>query len=383
MAQKLAQDKGDERDIKEAVERARPMSVLSDKFFRQGVAKVEGVLMEMNEEVLPNLPLKKEKIAKELSLFVDWSGKNVEMDLLGLYSHGRVLSFNLAFSDKYGNIYNYISVKGLGMPERSEVAERRNEPIEKDEKKGAWGLQEYWGAKAEWEASNEFLKNGIQTSVPIAIIRLDSITLRGERKSVKELKEQGIIPQNIEYDDELHDYQPVIYLVGFSEMMRIRDARRDDYEQFADSHKMKFQEYVKWWSDKLAVNIAKLHNLGKVHTYMTDHNLTLDGCFVDNDGVRDLGKPEKTLGREREITDVLFQIPIFFAETREDVKTAADMRKCRMDFLRKYLENRENLEKKGLWDLRYELTLTGLNEEIKVVEEVYEKKFGNKMLDDL
>jgi len=378
MAEKVLQ--GDE-GIREAVVRARPMSALPDnRFFRQGVAKIEGVLIDLNEEVLPNFPLNKEKIAKEFSLFVDWSGKKAEMDLQGLYSHGRVLTLNLKFVDKYGNTYNYIAVKGGGIPERTEVAEIRKAPIKKadsyDRRGGAWGLQEYVGAKAEWDASNELLANGIQTSVPIAIIRIDSVILNGERRTVKELKEMGVIPKTIDYDGKTYDYQPVIYLVGFSEFMREKDALRDDYEQFAKEHGMKLQEYVKWWSDRLAVNIAKLHNLGKVHGYLNDHNITLDGLFVDNDGVKDADKDEKTT-RAKEMNHVMFQIPSFFAETRENERTAVDITKCRMDFLSKYLDNRPNMKRQEFMDLIYELR--GLEDEVKLVEDAYERKFGGKV----
>ena len=266
--------------------RATPMSKISKRFFMEDVGNVKGVLLSFNDELFPHLPISEGDIAEKLSLFVDRSGRNATLDLLRLPEHGRSLSFNVKFSDKHGNVYNYIDVKGAGLPKKG--PHRDNETIKKDITSGVWGLLEYWGAKADWDASNLMIKKGVKTSAPIAIIEIKELILKdGERKSIEELKKMGMIPQTIKYDDEVCEYKPVIYLRAFTEFMRFDGVTKKDLADFAKEHGFKStHDYMDWWMKEVAKNLAKLHDLGKVHHYMGGHNLTLDGRIVDNDGVK-------------------------------------------------------------------------------------------------
>lgn len=65
--------------------------------------------------------------------------------------------------------------------------------------------------------SNILVENGIKTSAPIAIIKIDEVIMAdGSRLKVKELK-------NI-----FEDFQPVLYLRAFSELMRVDEAMPED-----------------------------------------------------------------------------------------------------------------------------------------------------------
>jgi hypothetical protein len=323
---------------------ARPMSLLSERFFRQEVVKVGGELLELNENAIPNLPMLKEKISEEMSFFVDWSGKGRGTALLGMPKHGRALYFNIRFSDIHGNVYNYISVKGPGMPEDSLIAKfEYDKPFSSaGENSGMWGLQEYWGAKTDFDNGNEFLKRGIQTSLPIAIIKLDKLVLRnGTRWGIETLKKRKIVPGAIKYDDGVTNYTPVIYLVGFSEAMRVIDARTDDLKKLANERGVKDKEYVEWWLGKAAKNIALLHDMGKVHTFLTEHNLTLDGCFVDNDHARTVDDSERETGRAY-CNDLSTAMRTAFALNRRMSKPVADD-KLREVFRHEYWNNRHNI----------------------------------------
>lgn len=323
-----------------------PMSVLYSAFFEQGVARVKGTLVRFNEDFFPNLPFDKESIAKEMCVFVDWSGQKTEFNLLGLPQHGRSLSFNVTFSDKYGNQYNYVQVKGVGVPKSSEIGEVVRAPLGGLAEEGVHGIEDYLAAKIDWEMGNLFLASGIQTSAPIAIIKLESVIMsNGDSASIEGLMRCGQMPRTLHYFDEKERTEliPVIYLVGFSEMMRVSDLYSGDLERFAKDRGASVHDYCTWFAENVAKNVAKMHNLGKVHTYLTDHNIAIDAHIVDHDGVQD--KTANTVAEDVDIA--LLTVANFYRkaaspEWRSDVEEGAAI------FLKTYIENRRNLATKEL-----------------------------------
>ncbi|MCX6776125.1 MAG: hypothetical protein NT130_04735 [Candidatus Micrarchaeota archaeon] len=398
MEYKQVHGKGEEprEDITDAVRRAKPMSVVSDKFFNQPVVKVEGELLIFNKKLFPKSPFKEDKIAKELSLFVDWSGKNVKMDLLGLYEHGRTLSFNVRFSDVYGNVYNYVNIKGGGIPKKSKEGFVHNNTLKKHGGQ-VMGLVGSIDSAEDWDASNLFIENGIKTSAPIAIIEIkEFITKDGERLSTEELRKQGILKN----EDESHEFTPVIYLRAFSEVMRVGDARKEDVEKFAKEHGMASDEYVAWWTKKVAKNVAKIHDLGKAHRNLIGHNITVDGCIVDNDTVTNVGKSARISPEKYaiDVGNILFDdyslltlfVDVLDPFARRD--STSTLTEFRENFLREYVESRSNMEKDEFQVLHSKLAyalkkaedLPGNSPDqsrrcLKVVEEAFEKKFGERL----
>ncbi|MCX6776409.1 MAG: hypothetical protein NTY73_00320 [Candidatus Micrarchaeota archaeon] len=386
MKYKLVHDEGKklEESISDAIKTARPMSLLSDRFFQSGMARVEGDLIKVNEEFFPDLPLKKDKIVKDLSLFVNWSGKNVEVNLFGLNKHGRVVYLNLVFSDKYGNTYKYIGLKGAGMPEKSDKGIQFGDLIKSGRYSPSdpiWGLQGYSTTILDWNESNEILKNGGQTSAPIAIIKLKAVIMKnGEKKSVEELKEEGLIPKFVKDGDRMVGYQPVIYLRAFSEVMRLGDVGKDDIEKFANEHGMTTDNYLAWWAKKLAKNVAKLHNAGKAHGYLLEQNITLDGCFVDNETIRNFGKSTEISmeAYAEDATDILCDDTIGSFAIRAGIKSFTEFDEI---FLREYLENRRDMEK-----VEFEVLYSKLSDSfikgssaVHILKEEYKKKFGEEL----
>jgi hypothetical protein len=370
MAYKVAKGEREEAvDIRDALkEKTEPrlMRELSDKFTIEKVGRIEGKIIYFNEDFFGGR-ISKEDIEK-LSIFADRSGKNTTQELLRLPQHARSVCLVFRVSDNLGNNHNYIEIKGAGMTDKGILGQINTVNY-------TWGLLDYESAKADCEESNYLLKNGVETSVPLAIIEIkEAILADGKKKSIEELKKQGLIPQTIEYEGEEYKYRPVVYLRAFPEVMRIRDADREDYEKFAKEHGMSMNEYVDWWTEKVAKNIAKIHNLGKVHCNLIGHNLTLDGRIVDNDTVIDVDSSSKIDLYSKDIEDIIFK-------GFEDLLNFM-VRKSRPLFLEKYLENRIDIQE-GEFKVMYDMLKRRRVEPevLNAVEKSFEKKFGKKLED--
>ena len=193
-------------ELKDAL-RARPMSVLSGTFLEQGVARIEGTLAEedgkqlFNEELFPSLPIIKEDVVEKLSFFVKQEG-TAEMIMLGLPEHGRTLSLNIRFADSHHNVYSYINFKGIGMPkyymEKSSYRDSFDyiESTKISKGGGVFGLEDYESARADWTSSNWLIRNGLETSGPLAIIELGEILAKnGKTADIESLRKDQKIPE--------------------------------------------------------------------------------------------------------------------------------------------------------------------------------------------
>lgn len=368
--------KNKEESLKDILQ-ARPMSKLSDRFYSEDVGGVKGKLVYFNDELFPRLSAVKDEIAKELSLFVDWSGKNAEFDAKRLSQHGRSFFFNHVLVDKEGRVWKYIHVKGGGVSKKN--IRDANQPVtsgeELDEAEGLFDIE---GAVADKDSSMLFLRNGVKTAAPFMIIEIEEvITKNGERKSIEDLKKKGELHKNIRYDEEILPYRPVLYIRLFSEVMRLEDATKSDYEKFAEEHKMSLKEYRRWWVGREADNIARIHELGKFHNGISDHNLTIDGCIVDNDSVKSISGSDATFF---EFTYLLNVIGINMADSSSPEKN--NLSKL---LLEKYLKGRKNIDRKELYELearfkRHSSFVGGsVHAELtKMVAREIERRFGNK-----
>jgi len=364
-----------EEPLKDVLQ-ARPMSKLSDRFYSEDVGKVKGRLVYFNDELFPRLSAVKEEIAKELSLFVDWSGKNAEFEAKRLLEHGRSFSFNHVLVDKEGRVWKYIHIKGGGVSKRNILD--ANQPVtqggELDEAEGLFDIE---GAVADRDSSMLFLRNGVGTSAPFMIIELrEAIMKDGGRKSIEDLKKEGKLPENIPYDDEILPYRPVLYIRLFSEVMRLADATKSDYEKFAREHKMSLKEYRRWWVGREAENLAGIHELGKFHSGISDHNLTIDGCIVDNDSIKSISGSDAIFDDFKYLLNVICttMTDSFSSEKNELPKL----------LLEKYLKGRRNIEGKELYELEAKFKLHSsfvggsvYAELTKITAREIERRFGN------
>lgn len=293
----LAQHEGKRSDeeIADVVRRAKPMSILSkEEFHIENARQVKGKLILFNKELFGKHFPGGQDFIEKLSVFSDRSttvkmdleGADVRFELLRLPQHERNLSLNVKFSDSFGEVYNYIDIKGVGLPKKSQYG---SETIEKAES-GMWGLVAYESAMEDWRWSKLLIKNGAKTSAPLAVIKIDSVILANcEEVSIEDLKKQGRMPRTIQYEGDkgIYEYTPVIYLRAFPEVMRLDDAKKEDLEKFAKEHGMSLDGYTDWWIGREAKNLATIHRLGKLHSGLHPGNLTIDGRIVDNDDFKD------------------------------------------------------------------------------------------------
>ncbi|NYZ76161.1 hypothetical protein H0N98_02830 [Candidatus Micrarchaeota archaeon] len=330
------------RDALDAV-KPKPMSVLSkERFFKQNVSEIKCEPLLFNSKLFKHLPIRKEDVENKLSVFVDRSGNAVTMELLGLTAHGRSFFLNVKFSDRFGNVYNYIDIKGAGMHEKEWHETIRVYGYDED----IGGLLNYDDAKIDWDMSNLFLRNRIRTSAPIAMGRVEEIIFAGgKRPSMKDLRMQGWIPPYVEEEYQRIKYVPVIYIRGFSEIMRLQDAEKEDYERFANAHGMTLVEYRDWWIEEVAKNLARMHNLGKAHNALNVHNLTLDGCIVDHDAVKSFSKSQDAWMFSNEISNSAGILGGFTRRLGYSSDYEVPNEKL---FLEKYFENRTNITERQL-----------------------------------
>ncbi len=274
--------------------------------------------LETNKECLPAIKVKntvrwvnedfttpyKLKVGEQCELALFLTPKSDEHDFLLeiMPKHNRsALLGRLLFSDKDGNKYREIDLKGVGYIEPHSIyREKRNQTrVGKIEKRvnlavgveGSMGLTSIQDAEKNQERAELFFKNNIRAIRTIAIIELQEIVdENGEKISIKQAEKLGIIPEN---------FIPCIEARAMVTKARIDDLDNDNWEillqdaikLFAQETQQKpeninKQEYIKWFAKTLGAQVARIHQLGFSHQYLTPHNITLDCRILDFDSVQ-------------------------------------------------------------------------------------------------
>jgi hypothetical protein len=291
------------REVLQGEHRDRPMSEVSkERFSLENVTAIRGHLKRFNKEDFPQLPIRKgegflnrllgtDGINEEIFLFVDRSGKNATQELLRPPEHGRSLCFNLIFADSEGNKYKYIVLKGVGLSETGTYGD--TETVRKKIRQHADGLTvtvqgmyDLERALKDWKMAKLLHKKGVKVPLPIAIVELDEFVMAdGTKTGVKEAMGK-ILPREMWYHGEQWENRPVIYLRAFSEVMRLDDATKQDFESYAAEQGKQLDEYLELLGSRMAENLLKIHKAGKVHANLLTHNWTMDGKPVDFDTVK-------------------------------------------------------------------------------------------------
>ncbi len=256
----------------------------------------------------------------------DQSTFNLEVS--GSHTRSGILG-RVIFSDKDGRLYRDIDLKGTGFIQRDlsfnwENVEIKVAPVEGHygETSGKRSEFSYFGGstgianqeliRRDVNYSEKFLKAGIRTHRVIAVVDLkEIIDASGNKISVTEAKNKGILSK----EDE-----PVIEIRAFGVRWRIHDvvealssynpennkaARRillDAKNMVAqelgrDPDGFSYKDYFEWLVLTTALNLARMRHNKWVSGYLTEHNIILDGRFVDLDSV----ETESEVKRKTEI----------------------------------------------------------------------------------
>lgn len=280
--------------------------------------KVRNEVVYVNSEIIA--PLKLEEYQESpLGLFAKaalakgYELKPDEQRLESWPEHRRsALLGKVIFKDKDGRLYRDIDLKGIGYIGKNKVLE----PGKNISTIGRRGGIEIAGFLKSEEAYKErdmqenFLKAGIRTARTLAIIELKEIIFKGEKISLSEARQKGVIERKF---NNLF-FHPVVEVRAFGTKARIRDVLNKDKDNkkeqqskilLDDAKKLVSQEigkdlssdkdYFEWFVKTLGENVALMHKNGWYHQYLADHNITLDCRIVDVGYVRKLESAKQRL----------------------------------------------------------------------------------------
>jgi len=259
---------------------------------KEGEPKETLPAIEVKNEVswinprFPRLPFDlKEGKPTKLGLFLTPEKepkKAYPLKILGEHYRSALLG-QVIFQDGEGRLYRDIDLKGAGYIDEFGKGMGKVEPRGKKE---ACGILDEPYVLSAIEMCEKFLKMGIRTERYLAIIQLKEIVNKnGKKITIKEAKERGMIPENI---------NPVLGLRAFGIKARIGNA---DPTTLEDARKMVAQElgikneefplenYFEWYVKIMGQNIGLMHKNKYYHNYLGGHNLTLDCRIVDLDSV--------------------------------------------------------------------------------------------------
>ena len=201
---------------------------------------------------------------------------------------GRVI-----FEDEDGNVYRDVDLKGVGYTYLGRVEAPIRDVSTTYQGDRTWGILDKSYAENDIKKSEQFLKAGIRTYRPVALIELEEIIdANGARISIKEAKKKKIINK---------DSEPVIEVRAFGVRTRVGDININNLEERErlindainfvaselgkDPDNFSREEYLEWFIKTVAVSLARMHNRNWVHGYLTTHNITLDARIIDLDSV--------------------------------------------------------------------------------------------------
>ncbi len=223
-----------------------------------------------------------------------WASNHSRSSLLG----------RIIITDKQGNLYRDIDLKGNGYTEESYVSDKDNwSKIIIRRLRDDRGLARKDWALHDANLSEEFHRLGIRTHRVLAIIKLKQVILQESKETslvgrllpVRQAREEGTIAKNI---------IPVIQVRAFATKFRVKDLSYDyaseaekktflsdarrivSQELGRERNPLSYQEYIEWFAKTLGRNVGLMHKNGWYHNYLSDHNVTLDCRIVDLDSVK-------------------------------------------------------------------------------------------------
>lgn len=224
---------------------------------------------------------------------------------------GRVI-----FKDKEGRIYRDVDIKGVGYIEDDPGGEYPFivRAVKNQRGQITMGILNRDFAENDIDIAEKFLKYGVRTYRPLALIELkEIIDDNGKKISIDEARKRHII----KYRD-----RPVVELRAWGTRSRIADFSDVDKENNSklindamiivaqeigiDPKEFSKDNYIEWFIKTMAKNVARIHARKMIHGYLTDHNITLDARIVDLDSVETVKeiKEDKRWNKKNFETDI-------------------------------------------------------------------------------
>jgi len=308
-------------------------------------------------------------------------------------SHGRSYQINLGhdprlfFSDEFGNIYSTVTTKGNNL---QRVRARKSEQTPSGF--AVLGLHESDSMVRVLRASALMRRAGIDTELIFKVLEPGEFPFQPEIIPAPEIKRKlvediwiGDSPDRVGVRVEKEDIADLsrylenttffITVRGMQVAERLVDLNHcqtkkeflglmvrvfnyvNKAQELRGNQKRfdaaKTDDIIDYFTDylpkKIATNIAKMHNLGLMHHYPTDHNITLAGALVDLDSVTgpklELGDNEHT---QEDFVDEADKILTYIA-SHESVSTRLghfvkvdeqNMQEIKKNFIKTYIKER-------------------------------------------
>ncbi|KKS37763.1 MAG: hypothetical protein A3G49_05570 [Candidatus Sungbacteria bacterium RIFCSPLOWO2_12_FULL_41_11] len=348
----------------------------SKEQYRLPALEVKNTVIKRNT-AFPELPFKFE-VGKQTPLgifFTKNSEKYQEKKrrpvIMPEDSTGRSGSFGpVIFKDREGRMYRDVDAKGIGYYYKETLEEnyvientKRDDPLDNGDPRKAPGLMDYEFALRDMNYSEKFIHAGIRTHRVLGIIDLEEIIVDEEKISVEEARKRGFMNEEMHPVAEVRAFgtkERIAYLDNRDsedQEKAIDDARRIvSAELGKDPDQFSSEDYLRWFSETLGQQVAKIRKLKLHHGYISTHNITLDCRIVDLDSVTPV--KEFLADNENMTEDDIYSQDYFGAKTSLDhlvsdlnllsTKSSADFReKGALELFKKAYEEELKTKRSG------------------------------------
>lgn len=226
--------------------------------------------------------------------------------------HGRSADLGpVYFADTEGRIYRDVDVKGAGNVEWSGAPGPWEDRPHHNRVEGLMNKED---ALHDAQMAELFTKAGVRTHRCMAIIELTELPFPEPGSTeptmvpVKQLLLERELPK---------DFVPVLQWRAFGTKTRLSDMAGSGAtaeRELQDAIALVKQEtagrvhdertYIEWFATTLGRNVARMHEAGYTHGYVTSHNVTLDCRITDFDSVVPLKRTQEDVLTAAETDDI-------------------------------------------------------------------------------
>ncbi len=252
---------------------------------------------------------------------------------------------------KTGTHWRYLTAKGIGALINATMIVTVIGEERISSTGDTWGVTDLEDATTDFEMSLRFIREGIRTVIPVAIIELDHILNKNSSPlTIQEAQQIGLLRKN---------ERPVVYLRAFATHLRMSDLYLELYgykknssiekrqmvdaamrtvereiRQFVKRDSFGINDYANWFAYTLGQVFRKIHDMNVLHHNVSGQNITLDCRILDLDTVTEIEYPWQI---EDELKDVRSTLVHFTRVINEVYSTNLESDELSEIFMRSYL----------------------------------------------